>query len=69
MKKWILISVIDREIMTEECETLLEAQGKMKEELNTYADPECDEYELEETGGWANGNDGDIHCDWKIIQI
>ena len=29
MEKWILISVIDREIMTEECETLFEAQGKM----------------------------------------
>lgn len=50
MEKWILISVIDREIMTEECDSLLEAQGKMEEELETYADPEYDEYELEETG-------------------
>lgn len=30
MEKWLLISVIDREIMTEECDTLLEAQGKME---------------------------------------
>ena len=83
--KYLYISVIDREIMTEQYKTLEEAKEKLKSNFDFYIslgcdddyDDEYDEYESEceceisESGmsAWANADDGDVDCDWLIVEI
>jgi len=79
--KYLYISVIDREIMTEQYKTLEEAKEKLKSNFDFYVslgcDDEDDEYESEceceisESGmsAWANADDGDVDCDWLIVEI
>lgn len=67
--KYMLISVCEREITTKECDTLDEARKTMIEELEACTDLEDDEYEIEEMSAWANADDGDMNCDWLIVEI
>ena len=73
----MLITVIDREIMTELFDSKEEAVCAMKKEMVDEAKVHEDVletyYEYEETGfgfgeesGWANGRND---CDWRIVEI
>ena len=72
-KKWLLISVFEREISTKQFDTLEEAQKEMRE--NFYEDEDIDELleegeaELNEMSAWANADDGYMNCDWQIVEI
>lgn len=67
----LLITVIDREITTEKCKDIEEAQDKMRAELEQYADLDYDDYRIEEDGmsAWANVSSGDMECDWQIVVL
>lgn len=71
--KYILISVIDREIYTEQFDNLSKAKEALALELkeNLRDDHEDDMYGLsdDKTDGWVT--DGLYHddCDFKIVEI
>ena len=79
--KYMLISVYEREISTELFNTQEEAYDAMKTELLKAMDDdevtqliESGENELSDCGlyadsAWANADDGDMNCDWKIVAI
>jgi hypothetical protein len=80
MKKYMLISVCDRDILTELFDTHKEAFVQMKTEMTEQGKvpkevfDETDIYEDSDfgfgpEGGWAN--DGVNHCnfDWRIVNI
>lgn len=81
MNKYMLISVCEREIMTELFRNFQDAQQTMLEELRDQAkqkDVEVDitlglvnDEELYGYGGdWAWSNvDDDYYCDWKIVEV
>ena len=82
---YMLISICEREIVTEQFDTLEEAQKQMiselKYEFDKYDDYKItwDEIENENSfecdcfgfgAGWAWSNlDDDYNCDWKIVEI
>lgn len=78
-KPWLLISVLDRDIETDQFATLKEAQAQMLFELKSYGGVEdpaigtkggCfdDAYEITESGAWSNRNTmGD--ADWQIVEL
>ena len=78
---YMLISVFEREILTEQFDTLEEAHARMMEELKEDFDKDdwdevanetlCDDYEDFGFGiDWAWSNlDDDCNCDWKIVEI
>ena len=67
--KYMLISVCEREITTYLYDTLEEARDSMIRDLESCTDLEDDEYEIEEMSAWANADNGDMNCDWKIVEI
>lgn len=67
--KYMLISVCEREITTYLYDTLEEARDIMIKDLESCTDLEDDEYEIEEMSAWANADNGDMNCDWKIVEI
>lgn len=75
MKRYMLISVCDRELSYNFSETLEDAQKKMKEEVNKACDDELEEFledksaEINEMSAWVN--DGVNHCsfDWWIVDL
>lgn len=79
-KPFVLISVVDREIAISEFNTLEEAQIAMLEDFKECPDwdaweedfklgEETNEYGVHKTSAWANADDGDMDCDWSIIDI
>ena len=75
--RYMLITVIDREIMTELFDSKEEAVSAMKKEmteeanvpidiLNTYDEYEETGFGYGEESGWANGRND---CDWRIVEI
>ena len=82
MKKYMLISVFEREICTEIFETLAEAHAQMMNELKEEFCKNYDEEDwndvlngesFEEFGfshNWAWSNlDNDCNCDWRIVEL
>ena len=67
--RYMLITVIDRELSTKICYTFDEAYKKMVDEVNYYADDEDDEYEINKKSAWANVDNGETNCDWWIVEI
>ena len=67
--KYMLISVCEREITTHLYDTLEDARTAMISDLESCIDLEDDEYEIEEMSAWANADDGDMNCDWQIVEI
>ena len=80
-RKYLLISVAGREILTEQFDTLENAQKTMHEELIQWGHipEEClkqKEYEDEfgnfgfgEYGGWANRGLNNADYDWSIVEL
>ena len=78
--KYMLITVIDREILTEQFATFEEAHEMMMDELRQYGGV-CEDYlhdeEMECEGEfgyskWSAYNhnwEKDIDCDWLIVEI
>lgn len=75
--RYMLITVIDREIMTELFDSKEEAVSAMKKEmvdeakvpedaLKTYDEYEETGFGFGEESGWANGRND---CDWRIVDI
>lgn len=83
MSKYMLITVIDREILTEQFSSLKEAQGTMHEEMITQGKvpEELFEAGLEENesedrdcgyepyGGYANDGINHADYDWRIVEL
>ena len=79
MKKYMLISVCDREILVEQFDTYEEAFEQMKKEMidfgrvdeeifqeSTYED--CD-YGFEPYYGYANNGNNHGDYDWRIVSL
>jgi hypothetical protein len=79
MKKYMLISVCDREILTERFDTHEEAFEQMKKEMIEQGKVpaeifENDHYEDYDCGfgsecGWANDGINHADFDWRIINL
>lgn len=71
--KYILISVIDREIYTEQFDNLGKAKEALafKLKLNMRYDHDDDMYGLsdDETEGWVTDGLNHCDCDFKIVEI
>lgn len=71
--KYILISVIDREIYTEQFDDLDKAKEALAKELkeNLRDDHEDDMYGLsdDKTDGWVTDGLNNDDCDFKIVEI
>lgn len=77
-KKYMLISVIKREIMTEQFDTLQEAQGTMYYEMQQAGIPVIvlseDEYDNGDYGfgedcGYITGGLYGSNYDWRIVEL
>ena len=75
MKKYMLISVCEREIETLQTDTLEEAQERMLRELNEFGGVESPaigmegpDNEIDEMSAWSNVKD-DIKQDWLIVEL
>lgn len=81
MKKYMLISVFDREIFTEQFDTEEEAQAMMHKEMVEQGGISEDifsekEYEDDEVGfgfgedcAWVNNGFNNADLDWRIIAL
>lgn len=77
--KFMLISVGDREILTECFLTIEDAQRQMHEEMiqwgrvpeEIFEDDECDDsmYGFGELCGWANDGINHTDYDWLIVEL
>ena len=80
-KRYMLISVFEREIATEIFATHEEAYAQMmnelKEEFDEYGDGDWndvlngesfEEFSFNDNWAWSNLDD-DCNCDWKIVEI
>ena len=76
-KRFQLISVADREIMTEYFDTLKEAQARMREEMLDSGLDSLDDIEDKGNGdcgcddfsAWLNDGNNHMDFDWKIIDL
>lgn len=62
---YILVSVTEREIAVQKFDTYAEVFKRMSDEYN-----ECVKVvdgEFGEWSAWANADNGDLNCDWKIF--
>ena len=78
-KKYMLISVCDREILTEQFDTKEEAQetmhremieqGKAPEDIFAEKEYEDDDYGFGEDSAWANDGVNHANFDWLIVAL
>ena len=69
MKRYLLISVIDREIFTSEFDTLTQARTQMRNEYIDSASMGCEEWELKEKEAYVTDGNHHSDYDWKIIEL
>ena len=76
-KPYALISVVDREISFAEYDNIEKAKEQMLKEFKECPDWEDDfmigeenyDFGFFETYAWANADDGDMNCDWSIVNL
>ena len=75
MKKYILIAVAERDIFTEEFETLEKAQEEMRKQVIESCDNELKEFidddmaSIEDMFAWVTDGLNHDDYDWKIIEL
>ena len=69
----ILVQVVNRQIEAIKCNSMEEAQKKMREQYEDFCNNDTESYESEDNAGiydtTAYINDSDLECDWSIIEL